>query len=159
MSPSNDAPQANHGLRPHTPTFHLHTTASSHSCRTLTRAALRIISDNIRDEELLYFFDLALFEACTNVARHAYGQNAPGELHLTLTITPGKDLQITVTDFGKGFTTWPVTISNADPQAECGRGLYMISQIADSLSITREEGATKVHFTINLRDDQWIAYE
>lgn len=139
--------------------FHLQTTALPRASRSLAKAAVRIVSENIASTDFLHDLDLALFEACANVAMHAYPPDQPGELHIKLRITPAEKIQADIIDYGKGFDSLPVSITNAPPDAEHGRGLFLLSRLTDSLEISRENGATIVSFSMKIGHDQWIAYE
>ncbi len=75
---------------------------------------------------------LAVTEACTNVVRHAYDEQA-GPLEIT--IHPTEDtLNIVVADDGRGIAPSPDV---AGP----GLGLPLIAALTDGLEIQRREGA------------------
>lgn len=139
--------------------YHLRTVATPSTCKAVVQATVRIISENVADAELLFFFRLALFEACANVVRHAYPPGEPGEVEITLRVAPGKSIQALVRDWGKGFASWPVEARLPSPTSIDGRGLYMISQAAHACDFQQEEPGASVHVIMNLRKTQWIPYE
>lgn len=139
--------------------FQLRTRATPTSSRALVHATIRLIAENIADDELLYFFQLALFEACTNVVCHAYTENEPGDLAVTLRVLPGKRLEAEIRDWGTGFDSLPLTITNPPPDAVKGRGLFIISKSVDNYDITQHADGVSVTIVKNMREDQWIPYE
>ena len=83
--------------------------------------ALRLPPDLVED------LRLAVTEACTNVVRHAYQDDEPGPIDVT--IRPGGDrLEVVVADEGPGIGPSPDV---AGP----GLGLPLISALADSVEI------------------------
>lgn len=140
-------------------TFHLQTKATAPASRAVVHACIRIISENIADQELLYFFQLALFEACSNVVLHAYPPEEPGDLAVYLRVLPGELLEAVVRDWGRGFATQQVTIAVPPPEAVSGRGLYIISKSADQYDIQHKTPGVSVKIIKNMRKDQWIPYE
>jgi anti-sigma regulatory factor (Ser/Thr protein kinase) len=86
------------------------------------------------DEELLASVRLAVTEACTNVVRHAYGDE-PGPLEVV--VRTGVDrLEVDVRDRGRGIIPRP-------RQGSLGLGLPLIAALTDRFLIARDrEGAT-----------------
>jgi anti-sigma regulatory factor (Ser/Thr protein kinase) len=79
--------------------------------------------------ELVEDMRLAVTEACTNVVRHAYGDDAPGLLDIV--IRPNDDrLELIVRDYGRGIGTSP---DLAGP----GLGLSLIAALADDVEFER----------------------
>ena len=93
------------------------------------------------DEELVDDVVLCLEEACTNAIRHS---GASEEMQITLRFE-GDELRCQVSDHGKGFD-----VEAFDPEAvpdllaPGGRGLYIISQLMDEMSL-RLDGGLEVH--------------
>jgi serine/threonine-protein kinase RsbW len=71
---------------------------------------------------------LAVTEACTNVVRHAYDDDDPGQLEIIIRPDHGDVLEVLVTDNGRGIGPSPDT---AGP----GLGLPLIAALVDSLEI------------------------
>lgn len=135
--------------------FFLRTTALPYAARKLAQAAVGIISQSLNDEETLYTFDLALFEACANVVQHAYSKDDPGEVLIILTIEQGAFLEVEVIDWGKGFSSYPVNINNAHPEAERGRGLFIISQLSSGFEVRRDGTMTVLHIKMDIKGNKW----
>jgi anti-sigma regulatory factor (Ser/Thr protein kinase) len=74
---------------------------------------------------------LAVTEACTNVVRHAYDDDEPGQLEIIIR-PDGEVLQIIVSDHGRGIGPSPDT---AGP----GLGLPLIAALVDALEIEHAE--------------------
>ncbi|MGE4298437.1 MAG: ATP-binding protein [Desulfovibrionaceae bacterium] len=140
-------------------TFVLTTLAHPGPSRKLAKAAVAILYESISDRELIYRCDLALTEACANVVRHAYKQCEPGKLQITLTLTPGACVDVEVIDWGCGFDHLPVSVVNATPDAEGGRGLYIMSELADSFAVRQDEGRNIVYFKILVQESSWTPYK
>jgi len=136
--------------------YFLQSEASPFAVRKLVKAAMTIVKLCIDDQELLYYLDLALFEACANVARHAYSPGYTGDLQILLDLSHGKHLQIKVRDFGNNFKAIPENFVNPPPDAEQGRGLYIISQLVTHLSVSRENDATVVCMKHEIPEEKWI---
>ena len=140
-------------------TFTLRTTARPGASRKLAKAAVSILAETISDKDVLYNFDLALSEACANVVRHAYKDMEPGDLEIVIKVNRPQDVTLEVADWGKGFPVSPLDVKNARPEAEGGRGLFIMSELADAFDVRREDGKNIVALTINIGERQWIPYE
>lgn len=136
----------------------LKTQASPTASRRLAKAVVSILSDAILDRELLYNIDLSLSEACANVVRHAYAQEpfTPEQLvQVDITLTEGRTIEIEVSDWGCGFPEWPVDIRNASPEAEGGRGLFIMSELADEFELKREGDRNSVYLKMRVEESLW----
>lgn len=138
--------------------FMLSTQASPTASRRLAKAVICILSDAISDRELLYNIDLSLSEACANVVRHAYAKEpfTPEQLvQVDITLTEGRTIEIEVSDWGCGFPEWPVDIKNASPEAEGGRGLFIMSALADEFELKREGNRNSVYLKMRVEESRW----
>lgn len=135
--------------------YHLKTTATSFASRALVRAATDIVARSIQDEEAVYLCDLALFEACTNVVKHAYPNGDSGELEINIHLEYRSFCAVEIIDYGVGFSEYPVRIQNAPPEAESGRGLFIISQLANAISIHREGDKNIISFKLEIEEKKW----
>ena len=133
--------------------FTLRTTATPTASRKLAKAALSVLTDFIGDKEQLFNFDLALTEACANVVRHAYGNTPPGEI--SLHIDDPHFVEISISDWGRGFPAWPMDVKNAEPHAEGGRGLFIMSELCDDFHIQTHSGKKTIHLKKFIEEKSW----
>ena len=91
---------------------------------------------------------LALTEATANAARHSGGDVAEVKLVLL-----DDHVRLSVTDRGEGFAFSGVDLSRRpDLLRPCGRGLYLISSVMDSVRVEAGNGTT-ITMTRDLRSD------
>ncbi|MBG0775096.1 MAG: ATP-binding protein [Desulfovibrionaceae bacterium] len=133
----------------------LSTLATPCCSRALVKAATTILGDSLRDGDLLHDFDLSLTEACANVVRHAYRACPVGPLEIRLGVEHGSHVEVRVVDQGCGFPRLPHDIRNAEPDAEGGRGLYIIKKLADAVRISSDGNRHTLYFKKNIREDLW----
>lgn len=131
--------------------------AESTAARRLTREAITELSNYLADEEALAELELALTEACTNTYRHAYPENEKGPLEIRMSVNEGQSVDFEVVDWGKGFPSKArsAIFRNAPPEAQSGRGLYMISRISNFMEIRRSGKENILYFHKKLRKEQW----
>ncbi|MEW5773202.1 MAG: SpoIIE family protein phosphatase [Thermodesulfobacteriota bacterium] len=135
--------------------YRLRTRAAAPAARRLTRAVLALAADHVSGEAVLYDLGLALSEACANVVEHAYPQGEPGDLEILLRVIPGDRVEAEVRDFGPGFALDPAVLGAPQPDAESGRGMYIISRLMDEMAVLREGDATVVRFAKRIGRDAW----
>ncbi|AKN69060.1 ATP-binding protein [Streptomyces sp. PBH53] len=92
------------------------------------------------DPEISYDLSVALSEACANAVEHG-GDAAPGvsEAYRVTAYLDGEKCRIEVADTGPGFTR-PLDPRPARPDAEHGRGLCLIRELADHVHIGAKPG-------------------
>lgn len=83
---------------------------------------------------------LSVSELCTNAVR--FGSGAPGSLSVQAW-AEGDALVVEVSDDGHGFEWRPVD-DVPDPDADEGRGLFLVSTLVDDLDVVRRDGRTVV---------------
>jgi anti-sigma regulatory factor (Ser/Thr protein kinase) len=85
---------------------------------------------------------LAVSELCSNAVRHATG--APGSVHLRAW-ADADDVLIEVSDDG-GSLQWSDAAADdlPDPEAEQGRGLFLVRELADDVTTRIEDGRTTI---------------
>ncbi|MET8632004.1 ATP-binding protein [Streptomyces sp. NPDC004096] len=88
------------------------------------------------DPDISYDLSVALSEACANAVEHGGGA-AHGEAYRVTAYLDGETCRIEVTDSGPGFPTGRSrpAIRPARTDAEHGRGLCLIEQLADHVHI------------------------
>ncbi|HUP85002.1 MAG TPA: SpoIIE family protein phosphatase [Acidimicrobiales bacterium] len=94
------------------------------------------------DAEAVDSLLLAVSELCSNAVRHASG--APGSVHLRAW-AESDDVFVEVSDDG-GSIAWSDQRAEElpDPDAEQGRGLFLVRQLADDVSTSVEDGRSVV---------------
>ncbi|MET7427518.1 ATP-binding protein [Streptomyces flaveolus] len=92
------------------------------------------------DPEISYDLSVALSEACANAVEHG-GDTARGvsEAYRVTAYLDGEKCRIEVTDAGPGFAR-PQDPRPARPDAEHGRGLCLIRELADHVHIGPKPG-------------------
>lgn len=137
----------------------LQTAADPCAARRLAKSAICLLGEVLSDRDLLYDIDLALLEACANVVNHAYDADSPGDLQIRLSVSPGSHIGIDVIDWGKGIKARPKDVRNAPPEAQGGRGLYIMSKLCDGFDIRQEDDRNIVHLTMKIEDSAWLPCE
>lgn len=138
-----------------TRTYRLRTTATAPAARRLAKAALALAADHLNGETVLYDLGLALSEACANAVEHAYPADAPGDLEVALTVVRGERVEVEVRDYGPGFALDPAALEAPQPDAESGRGVYIISRLMDEIAVRREGEANVVSFVKRIGAESW----
>ncbi len=91
------------------------------------------------DKRTLYEIQLAVDEACANVADHAYSGEEPGDMEVSCYLE-GRLFTIRVRDWGRGFDPASVVVPNVDASLEerslGGLGLFIVRQVMDHVQFT-----------------------
>ncbi|QNP71680.1 ATP-binding protein [Streptomyces roseirectus] len=90
------------------------------------------------DPDVCYDLSVALSEACANAVEHGGGTTS--EAFRVTAYLDGEKCRIEVADSGPGFTTAQRTPRVSSSDAEQGRGLYLIQQLADHVHIGNKPG-------------------
>ncbi len=133
--------------------FTLKTCSHPAQSRQMARDIVERLALDIVDADVLHDFDIILTEACANVARHAYG-GASGDLEVQVWVDKPRQVEIEVADWGKGFEE-KVTFTNASPESECGRGLYLISRLSDICEIRVDGNKNIVYICKKIGKSSW----
>ena len=93
------------------------------------------------DPDISYELSLALSEACANAVEHA-GSTDSSEAYRVTAYLDGEKCRIEVTDAGPGFPPGGrrTPARAAHPEAEHGRGLCLIQELADHVHIRNKPG-------------------
>ncbi len=129
--------------------------AEAEACMVPVRNAMLRIQQFVADEEAVQELDLALTEACANVARHAYPPDRPGPVEVTVEIRPGRTVALEVADHGKGALSDETRCLLPEPDSDHGRGLYIMSRCCDRLTIHSKGGRNSVRMVRDLGPDAW----
>jgi serine/threonine-protein kinase RsbW len=114
----------------------------SGKCRELVGAAMAAINERLIGDPLVSDLELALTEAVANAFRHAYPDDEPGPVRVTLRFEPPTGVTLEVADQGRGLPkdtqhdrpATPAENSEETP-AEGGRGFYLIRTLVDTVEL------------------------
>jgi serine/threonine-protein kinase RsbW len=87
------------------------------------------------DESTLADLKLAVTEACANAVRHAYSEDAPGDVRLRMTLEEDGALLVEVSDNGGGFDITGVRRWDPGSMRESGMGFEIMRSIVDDVEI------------------------
>ncbi len=97
-----------------------------------------------------YNAELAVYEACTNIVEHAYG-NTSGRIEATVTLTSGPiRLIVDLVDSGAGFDLTAVPEPNLDEPQIHGYGLFLVRELMDEVIYRSEAGRNHWRLVKNL---------
>ncbi|HEX9902900.1 MAG TPA: ATP-binding protein [Acidobacteriota bacterium] len=93
-------------------------------------------------EELAYYMELAVSEACINIIRYAYAESR-GEIHLSAWLKAGR-IYFEIRDSGRYFDPREVEPPDLDRYiregVKGGFGVFLMRRLMDGLDYRREEG-------------------
>ncbi len=94
------------------------------------------------DPDISFDLSVALGEACANAVEHGGtdGPGGPSQAYRVTAYLDGERCRIEVADSGPGFPGRPVRA--ASPEAEHGRGLCLIRELADHVRVGGAPGRT-----------------
>jgi anti-sigma regulatory factor (Ser/Thr protein kinase) len=91
------------------------------------------------DKRTLYEIQLAVDEACANVADHAYSGEEPGDMEISCSLE-NQLFTIRVRDWGRGFDPKSVVVPDVGAPLEertlGGLGLFIVRQVMDHVQFT-----------------------
>lgn len=85
------------------------------------------------DEKAVYNVQLAVQEAATNVIEHAYEGRADGQVKFVLRSLDA-ELEVEITDHGKGFDFDSVPAPSLSEMQERGYGIFLMKRLVDAVS-------------------------
>ena len=103
------------------------------------KLATAFLQSQLSDLELINDLKLALTEACSNVALHAYSGLDKGEVEVQIVLDPMRFIRITIIDWGRSFPGPDLENLDMHPEEESGRGLFIISQLVDNYDYRNAE--------------------
>ncbi|MEV7883677.1 ATP-binding protein [Streptomyces sp. NPDC002817] len=94
------------------------------------------------DPDISYDLSVALSEACANAVEHGgdAGQGGTSEAYRVTAYLDGEKCRIEVADSGPGFGRPAPVVRRAPGEAENGRGLCLIKELADHVHIGNKPG-------------------
>ena len=112
------------------------------------RLVLETFPQLARDSARLYRLQLAVSEACTNVAKHAYHEGL-GEMELCIYEVRG-GIRLEISDWGKSFDPYAQPAPDLDNPKGNGLGLFIIRQCADRVDYLRGQGRNTLSLGVDL---------
>jgi serine/threonine-protein kinase RsbW len=117
-----------------------------------TVSAARVIAEELMREgglgaEVIADLSIAISEACTNVVRHAHGEEYRVEVSVD-----ADACTIVVADHGSGFDV-PADPQMPSPHAEGGRGLVLMRALVDDLDVSSAPGGGTVVTMVRRLDE------
>lgn len=129
--------------------------AEPEACLTPVRDAMMRIQQFLDDPQAIEDLDLALTEACANVALHAYPDDSVGMVEVAVEVHPGRRVILEVTDQGRGLLADDACCVLPEPGSEHGRGFYIMSRCCDELSFHSQAKRHTVRMVRELGPDSW----
>ncbi len=117
--------------------------------------AMTLLKHLIADDSILSNLDLALTEACANVAKHAYGPDVSQKIQIHITTQTGKLIEIEISDWGQGVNYNDLAAELPDAKAETGRGIPLMTSLCDQVTFCRKDGRNVVKLSINIPAQAW----
>jgi serine/threonine-protein kinase RsbW len=106
----------------------------------LAEVLVRGMEEYTGDRDLLaYHLNLVLTEAMANAIQHASGDASGEKLKVSIRIDES-NLYVLVYDHGKGFNLEEICTPDFDALEECGRGIFFIRSLMDSVDYHRCAG-------------------
>jgi serine/threonine-protein kinase RsbW len=87
------------------------------------------------DDSTLADLKLAVTEACANAVRHAYAEEEPGDVRLSMRLEEDGTLVVEVSDDGGGFDIGGVRRWDPSSMRESGMGFEIMRSIVDDVEI------------------------
>jgi len=129
--------------------YHLILNSDPAEVRRVESLIEQVASELQLEKNFRYDLMLIVTEATNNAILHGNKQNPSKKATLTITVE-GDDLQIIVTDEGKGFD--PNAIPNPLAQENLlksgGRGVFLMKQMAKTLDYDFSKGGTRLSITL-----------
>lgn len=109
-------------------------------------AVLKETNAPLKEETLPYSLELAVYETCTNIVKHAYhGDAGRIDLEISLENQPQR-IVIDLYDTGITFNMTTVPKPNLETPQEHGYGLFLVHELMDD--VTYQPGNGKNHWRL-----------
>ncbi|MDQ7032669.1 MAG: ATP-binding protein [Desulfonauticus sp.] len=132
--------------------FVLESNAETKQIRLIVVAIMAILKRLLK-EDILYDLEVALSEACTNVAIHAYSDSyEEKKIKVKLKIELKKVIIIEVIDWGDEFSL-PENLP--DEYSESGRGVYIMRKVMDRLEYERINNQNYIIMHKSVEEEEW----
>ncbi len=105
----------------------------------------------LKKKEFFNSIKLVIYEAVSNVIKHAYSEKKQDKVKIKLELGE-KKLTLEVIDFGQGFNLLDIPEPNPNDPKEGGRGLFLIKKIANTVSYfySKKEKGNVLHIEISM---------
>ncbi|MGE4504808.1 MAG: ATP-binding protein [Desulfovibrionaceae bacterium] len=97
-----------------------------------------LLKNLIGNDSTLYELDLAVTEACANVARHAYDKGEACPVEVRVRVHQGVEVEVLVTDWGRGIPEQHMQAGLPEDDAESGRGIPLMTDLCDRVSFHKQ---------------------
>jgi serine/threonine-protein kinase RsbW len=87
-------------------------------------------------ETLAYQINLVLTEAMSNAIKYGSPDNPDKHVHIVISIVEN-ELLIRIFDYGQGFDINDIPVPDFNLLEDCGRGIFLIKALMDSVTYTR----------------------
>lgn len=122
-------------------------------------AVTRFVREGAREanlpEERMDELDLLVEEIFMNIARHAYPEGAAGMVSVVSSVIAPGELVVEFGDQGVAFDPLavgpPDLASDLDQRRAGGLGVFLVKELADSLSYRREQGWNRLTLGISAK--------
>lgn len=101
-------------------------------------------------ETLAYQLNLVLTEAMSNAIKYGSGDKKEEKVHIIIKIKDNK-LFIRIFDYGQGFNINDIPMPNFNILEDCGRGIFLIKALMDSVTYIRNEDGNVLEMVKQLR--------
>jgi serine/threonine-protein kinase RsbW len=101
-------------------------------------------------ENLAYHLNLVLTEAMVNAIKYAHYGDPDKTVHIFINITED-ELYVKVYDYGQGFDINAVPPPDFDKLEDCGRGIFIMKCLMDSVSYKKLNDANVLELTKKLK--------
>ncbi len=117
------------------------------SIREFVRRFCERIASPLLGDEVIGLIELGVNESASNIMRHAYGGRPDGKIRIEARSYGGRVCFI-LSDTGEAFDPEDVSPPVLDGSAEGGLGIFIIRQIFDEVTYSREDhGKNLTHLT------------
>jgi anti-sigma regulatory factor (Ser/Thr protein kinase) len=127
------------------PQLHLRIACHLSEVRKVTHALTSFLAANGVTEPAGSEVELVLVEACTNAIKHCPPEGRNQHIDVLALRLPER-VEVSVTDHTAGFD-WPPRVALPEPNAERGRGLYLICSLTDAVTYERNPAGNILRFS------------
>ena len=120
--------------------------------RRFIREFCGMLHDPLPGEDLVDALELAVNEACSNIARHAYHGRADQRIHVEAEAFP-EAITVTIRHMGAGYDSSAMAPAPPDGTRDSGFGTYIIDGSVDQVRYYRDERGRNCVSLTKFRDN------